>query len=62
MISPVTGRVGLRRIDPGNVVRATDADGLVNVTQVDPIAVVFSLQQDLLPRLQPLLRTPAASR
>ena len=43
--SPVTGRVGLRRIDPGNLVQAGDANGLVAVTQVDPISVIFTLPQ-----------------
>ncbi|WP_235216962.1 efflux RND transporter periplasmic adaptor subunit [Archangium violaceum] len=59
--APVTGRVGLRRVDPGNVVRASDAQGLVTVTQMNPIAVIFSLPQDELPRLQPLLRAPAGT-
>lgn len=52
--SPVTGRVGLRRIDPGNLVQAGDADGLVAVTQVDPISVIFTLPQELLVTLQGL--------
>ncbi|WP_222842005.1 efflux RND transporter periplasmic adaptor subunit [Cystobacter ferrugineus] len=59
--SPVTGRVGLRRVDAGNVVRPSDVQGLVSVTQIDPIAVVFSLPQDELPRLQALLRDPAGA-
>ncbi len=52
--SPVSGRTGLRRVDPGNLVRAADAGGLVSVAQMDPIAVVFSLPQDLLPRVRAL--------
>jgi RND family efflux transporter MFP subunit len=52
--SPVTGRVGLRRIDPGNLVQAGDAQGLVAVTQVDPISVIFTLPQELLVTLQGL--------
>ncbi|OGT84495.1 MAG: hypothetical protein A3H91_12735 [Gammaproteobacteria bacterium RIFCSPLOWO2_02_FULL_61_13] len=52
--SPVNGRTGLRRVDPGNLVRAADSGGIVSVTQIDPIAVVFSLPQDLLPRVQKL--------
>jgi len=44
--APFDGRVGLRRVDPGNVVSPSDADGLVVITQVEPIAVVFSLPQD----------------
>ncbi|WP_129641014.1 efflux RND transporter periplasmic adaptor subunit [Peristeroidobacter agariperforans] len=52
--SPVNGRVGLRRVDPGNLVQVGDADGLVAVTQVDPISVIFTLPQELLGRLQGL--------
>lgn len=52
IVSPIDGRVGLRRVDPGNVVRAGDADGLVTVEQVDPISVVFTVAQDQLPRLR----------
>lgn len=59
IVSPVSGRVGLRRVDPGNLVRAADTQGLVTVTQLDPIAVVFSLPQDMLPRIQALLRGAA---
>ncbi|MDY7232731.1 efflux RND transporter periplasmic adaptor subunit [Hyalangium rubrum] len=59
--SPVTGRVGLRRVDAGNLVRASDTQGLVTVTQIDPISVIFSLPQDDLPRLQSLLREPAGA-
>ncbi|HEY0715829.1 MAG TPA: efflux RND transporter periplasmic adaptor subunit [Polyangia bacterium] len=56
--APVTGRVGLRRVDPGNVVRASDPEGLVTVTQMDPIAVIFTLPQDMLGRVTPLLQNP----
>lgn len=59
--SPVNGRAGLRRVDVGNVVRASDADGLVSVTQIDPISVVFSLSQDLMSRLRPYLDDPASA-
>jgi RND family efflux transporter MFP subunit len=59
IVSPVSGRVGLRRVDPGNLVRAAETEGLVTVTQLDPIAVVFSLPQDMLPRLQTLLHGAA---
>jgi RND family efflux transporter MFP subunit len=52
--SPVTGRVGLRRIDAGNLVQAGDVNGLVAVTQVDPISVIFTLPQELLVTLQGL--------
>jgi hypothetical protein len=43
--SPVTGRVGIRNVDPGNLVRTSDTQGLFSVTQIDPIAVEFSLPQ-----------------
>ncbi len=45
--SPLTGRVGLRQIDPGNIIHASDANGLVIVTQMDPMGVVFSIPQEL---------------
>lgn len=54
--APVSGRIGLRRVDPGNLVRAADADGLVTVTQIAPISVLFSLPQTLVPSIQPLLK------
>ncbi len=47
--SPIDGRVGLRQADPGSIVRTTDVNGLVTVTQMQPIAVLFSLTQDELP-------------
>lgn len=61
MTSPIDGRAGLRRIDAGNLVQAGDQAGLVTVTQLDPISVVFTLPQDLLPRVQPLLQNAAAA-
>lgn len=51
--APITGQVGLRLVDPGNVVKATDAGGLVVITQLEPIALVFSVPED---NLQPILR------
>ncbi len=47
--APISGRVGLRLVDPGNVVHAADPNGLVVITRLDPIAVVFSIPQDSLP-------------
>jgi multidrug efflux system membrane fusion protein len=47
--APITGRVGLRLIDPGNYVTANDATGLVVITQVQPISVIFTLPEDQLP-------------
>ncbi|MCX7079026.1 MAG: efflux RND transporter periplasmic adaptor subunit, partial [Pseudomonas sp.] len=50
--SPVTGRVGIRTVDEGNFLRMSDTQGLFSVTQIDPIAVEFSLPQHMLPTLQ----------
>jgi multidrug efflux system membrane fusion protein len=47
--SPIDGVVGVRLVDPGNVVHASDPSGLVVVTQLDPIAVFFTLPEDDLP-------------
>lgn len=60
IVSPIDGRVGLRRVDAGNLIRANDAEGLVTVTQITPISVIFSLPQELLPTLRPLLEGVAA--
>ncbi len=49
--SPLDGVTGLRQVDPGNIVRPTDANGIVVVRQIDPIAVMFTLPQDELPRI-----------
>ncbi|MGD0020915.1 MAG: MdtA/MuxA family multidrug efflux RND transporter periplasmic adaptor subunit [Smithellaceae bacterium] len=46
VIAPITGRVGLRQVDPGNMVQVTDPNGIVVITQLQPITVVFSLPQD----------------
>lgn len=54
--SPISGRVGLRLVDPGNIVHATDTNGLVIITQVQPIAVIFTLPQDQLPQVFDKLR------
>jgi multidrug efflux system membrane fusion protein len=48
IVSPITGRTGMRLVDRGNIVRATDTNALVVVTQVQPISVVFTLPQDVL--------------
>ena len=47
--APVGGRIGLRQVDPGNIVRAGDANGLVVITQLQPITVIFTIPQDNLP-------------
>lgn len=50
--SPISGRVGLRLIDKGNIVKANDLSGLAVITQVSPISVVFAIPQDAIPLLQ----------
>ena len=45
------GGVGLRQVDPGNMVHATDATGIMTITQIHPISVLFTLPQDSLPRI-----------
>jgi multidrug efflux system membrane fusion protein len=47
--SPISGRVGLRLVDPGNMVHATDTNALLVITQLQPIAVLFTLPEDSLP-------------
>jgi len=54
--APLSGRVGLRLVDPGNIIHASDASGLVVITQLQPISVVFSLPQDQLPQVYDKLR------
>ncbi len=53
--SPLTGRTGIRLVDQGNIVHATDATGLVVVTQLQPISVVFTLPESELPSVQSAL-------
>ncbi|HEV2837164.1 MAG TPA: MdtA/MuxA family multidrug efflux RND transporter periplasmic adaptor subunit [Pyrinomonadaceae bacterium] len=54
--APTSGRLGLRLVDPGNIVHATDTNGLLVITQMQPMTVVFSLAEDDLPRIQEQLR------
>jgi multidrug efflux system membrane fusion protein len=54
--SPIDGRVGLRLVDPGNIVHATDANGMLVITQVNPIAVIFTLPEDELPEVMAEMR------
>ena len=46
--APISGRLGLRQVDPGNIVHASDANGLVVITQLQPITVIFSIPEDSL--------------
>lgn len=49
--SPIEGKVGLKQVDAGNIVHATDTNGIVTITQIRPISVVFTLPQDNLPAI-----------
>jgi multidrug efflux system membrane fusion protein len=55
IVSPVTGRVGLRLIDPGNYVQTTNNSGIAVVTQMQPITVIFPIPEDDLPQIVPQL-------
>lgn len=54
--APITGRIGLRLIDVGNIVRANDPTGLAVITQLEPIALIFTIPQDDIPRVQKRMR------
>ncbi len=54
--APITGRVGLRLIDPGNIIHATDATGLVVITQIQPMSVIFTIAEDDLPAVLEKMR------
>lgn len=59
IVAPITGVVGLRQVDPGNLVSASGTDGLVVITQMRPISVLFSLSQG---QLQPVLNQVRAGK
>src|SRR5579859_131411 len=54
--APISGRIGLRLVDVGNIVHASDTNGLLVITQLQPIAVIFALPQDQLPQVAGKLR------
>lgn len=60
IIAPVDGRVGLRLIDPGNYVQINSGTGLVVITQLQPISVIFTLPEDDIAQIQRRLRTGAS--
>ena len=60
--APISGRVGARLVDSGNIVHATDANGLVVINQIDPISVVFTLPEDAFQDINRALRASAASQ
>jgi multidrug efflux system membrane fusion protein len=57
--APISGRVGLRLVDIGNMVHATDTNGLLVITQLQPIATLFSLPQDQLPQVMARMKKGA---
>src|SRR6185369_1410369 len=54
--APISGRIGLRQVDAGNIVHANDPNGLVVITQLQPITVVFPIAEDSLPLLMARLK------
>jgi membrane fusion protein, multidrug efflux system len=54
--APFNGRVGLRQVDPGNIVHASDSNPMLVLTQLQPIAVIFTLPEDVLPRVAQRMR------
>ena len=57
--APVAGRIGLRLVDPGNIVQAADTNGLLVITQMDPISAIFTISED---QLQVVLQKMAAGQ
>ncbi len=57
--APISGRLGLRQVDPGNMVRSGDANGIVVITQLQPISVVFPIPEDSLPPVMNKIRAAA---
>ena len=57
--APITGVLGLRLVDPGNIVHASDTNGMVVITQLQPIAVLFTIPEDSLPQVTQKLRAGA---
>jgi len=55
--APISGRIGLRLLDLGNIVRATDTTGLAVITQLQPIAVIFPLPEDDIPKIVARMRS-----
>lgn len=58
--APISGRVGLRQVDPGNMIHAADATGIVTITQLQPITVLFNIPEDNLPAVVKRTRSSGA--
>jgi multidrug efflux system membrane fusion protein len=54
--APISGRLGLRQVDPGNIVHAADQNGLVIITQLQPVTVIFALPEDSVPTVMKKLQ------
>jgi membrane fusion protein, multidrug efflux system len=59
IIAPVDGRVGLRQVDPGNYVQTSDTNGVVVITKLSPISVIFTIPEDNVPTVQARLNSGA---
>jgi multidrug efflux system membrane fusion protein len=57
--APISGRLGLRQVDPGNIIHAADANGVVLITEVQPVTVIFTLPQDNLPAVMQRVKSNA---
>jgi multidrug efflux system membrane fusion protein len=57
--SPITGVVGLRLVDPGNIVHSTDSNGMIVITQIQPISVIFTVSED---QMAPILQKMRAGQ
>ncbi|HTH44451.1 MAG TPA: MdtA/MuxA family multidrug efflux RND transporter periplasmic adaptor subunit [Oxalicibacterium sp.] len=57
--APIAGRVGLRQVDPGNIVSTSDVNGIVVITQLQPISVIFTLPEDNIPQVMQRLQAGA---
>ena len=61
IVSPIGGRIGLRLVDPGNLVHASDATGIVVINQIHPITVLFTLPEDEFPAVQDAMRAAGSA-
>jgi membrane fusion protein, multidrug efflux system len=56
VVAPITGVLGLRLVDPGNIIHSSDANGMIVITQLQPISVLFTIPEDTLPQVTQKLR------
>lgn len=61
IVSPIDGRIGIREIDPGNLVRQSDTSGIVSITQVSPLSVVFAVPQQVYAAMREHARRPGGA-